>query len=81
MNGKSLGAAIQDIVADAVHKVIISALPHWHETKINHGVGVLESMQNEVHKIMGPMAQHALDTGAVHPLLEPLFRMMTGEDS
>jgi hypothetical protein len=75
----NLGMAIQDIVAGAVHKVILSVLPHWHETKINHHMSLLESTHETAQRVIGPMAQHCLDSGSVHPLLVPLFKLMTGE--
>lgn len=73
-----MGRAIADIVAESVHKVIVSVLPHHHMHRIKVTMDAIREADNQAKELLAPMAQHALDTGAVHPVLVPLFEMMAG---
>jgi hypothetical protein len=75
----SLGAAIAGLVASAVHHVIMSVLPEHHAERMRQQVQLWQSVVDSTHHQLRPIARHCLDTGAVHPLLEPIFRAMAGE--
>lgn len=78
-NGKaSLGTAIAHIIGTALHHAIVSALPHFHAERDRHTRGMLSEIAEGAQLDLAPIMAHLLDTGKVHPLLEPVVRRMAG---
>jgi len=78
--GGPLGRAISDVVAETVHKVIVSVLPHHHVQRMKATTDAINAANSRAHEMMAPMAQHVLDNCDVHPVLRPLFDMLAGRD-
>jgi len=81
MNGTgkvSAAQAIANLVGDVVHKVILSTSQHTHSERTRHTVGVLQEMADGAQAAVGPVMAHVLDTGKVHPVLEPVVRQLAG---
>ena len=76
----SLGRALAHAVADAVSHVLNATAPHQQEAKTRGILGTLHHVANESADAVAPIAQRCLDTGEVHPLLEPVLRLMAGKE-
>lgn len=76
----SLGDAIAHVVATAVHKVIESTAPHSQAVRTQATFDALDQAGHESHGLIGPLAQHVMDTGAVHPVLKPLLQALGAQD-
>lgn len=75
-NKGPFGAMLSNLIADVVVKVIAGATSHQNEARVRTNHDLLEDAGQKFHHAVRPMAQHCLDTGAVHPLLEPVFRLI-----
>ena len=78
--GAPLGRAISAVVADAVHRVIVSVLPGMHAEKWRATMAGMEELHKKHAELLAPFAQEMLDTGKVHPLLVPFFEAMAGKE-
>jgi len=76
----TFGEAISNMVADAVHKVIVHALPHVHAARVQAGMDAVSELTAKVHEGIAPMARECLDAGVVHDVLKPLFRILAGDE-
>lgn len=74
----SLGTAIANVIGQAIHHAIVSALPHWHAERDRHTRGMFQELADTAQTDLGPIFEHLLDTGKVHPLIEPVIRRMAG---
>jgi len=75
----SLGTAVAHVIGTALHHAIVTALPHLHAERDRHTRGMLSEMADSAQTDLAPIMGHLLDTGAVHPLLEPVVRRMAGK--
>jgi hypothetical protein len=71
-----LGKMISDLVADTVLKVIQHATPHQQAERTAATHDMLADSGSKVHYTVRGIAQHCLDSGTVHPLLEPVFTLI-----
>lgn len=78
--GGPLGRAISDVVAETVHKVILSVLPHHHIERTRSTIDAINEANGRAHTMMAPMAQHVLDNCDVHPVIRPILEMLAGRD-
>jgi hypothetical protein len=74
------GGAISNMVADAVHKVIVMTLPHIHAARTDATKAVFDEATTKVLMGIGPLMRECLDADVVHPVLRPVFRMLAGKD-
>jgi hypothetical protein len=72
------GQAIQNLVAEAVHKVVLSVLPHWHETRTAHTMKAMGHVTDEMRAGLQPFAAYCLDNDLVHEVLKPVFNTWAG---
>ena len=78
--GGAFGAAISNMVADAVHKVITHALPGIHAERIRQTTGAFHEASLTALESLGPLARSCLDADVVHDVLKPVFRILAGRD-
>lgn len=71
-----LGKMISDLVADTVLKVIQHATPHQEAQRVRANHDMIADTGAKVHHTVRGLAQHCLDSGTVHPLLEPVFTLI-----
>jgi hypothetical protein len=74
------GEAISNMVADAVHKVIVMTLPHIHAARTESAKSAVHEASTRATMAIGPLAQECLDAGVVHPALQPIFRLLSGDE-
>jgi hypothetical protein len=74
----SLGTAVAHIIGNAIHHAFVSASPHLNAERDRHTRGMLSEIADTAQTDIGPVMGHLLDTGKVHPLLEPIVRKMAG---
>lgn len=74
----TLGTAIGHVLATALHHAIVSAAPHLHAERDRHTRGIMSEIADSAQTDLGPVMGHILDTGAVHPLLEPIVKRIAG---
>lgn len=82
MNGQgasNFGQAVSNLIADTLHKVLHSVIPHHQEARVRHTTQALQEAADSAQTVLGPIMAHVHDTGKVHPLLEPLIRSMAGK--
>jgi hypothetical protein len=70
----NFGAALSRVIADALHHVVLSILPHHHAERVRAHEEWAKSVASDLHGGVAPVFQKLLDTDAVHPALEPLVR-------
>jgi len=74
----SAGQAIGNIIADVLHKVIVSVSPHVHADRTRATAGMLKEIADGAQTDLAPLMGHVLDTGKVHPLLVPVVTKLAG---
>jgi hypothetical protein len=74
----TLGTAVAHVIGNALHHAIVSAAPHLHAERDRHNRGMLHEIADSAQTDLGPIMAHLLDTGKVHPLLEPIVKRMAG---
>jgi len=74
----SLGQAVSNLVAEVVHKVIVSTSHHTQAERVRHTVGMAQEIADGAQTDLAPLMGHILDTGKVHPLLVPIVTKMAG---
>jgi hypothetical protein len=74
----SLGQAVAHLIGEAIHHAVLSVLPHAHQESLRHRMQVWQELGDAAQTELAPLFSHILDTGKVHPLLEPTIRKVAG---
>jgi len=74
----ALGVALVNLFADAIHRAVLSTLPHQTHERVRHTASILGEMNDAARTDLAPLMGHLLDTGKVHPLLSPTVERMAG---
>ena len=78
--GGAFGRALAHVLADALGKVILGALPPHHAERVRQHVALAEHVATELHPKIVNIGQHLLDVGTIHPLLEPIIKAWAGRE-
>ncbi|MGH3571182.1 MAG: hypothetical protein ACRDUW_05035 [Pseudonocardiaceae bacterium] len=73
-----LGMAIQDIVAGAVHQVLLGILPHHHKVRIEETGRAVSDATGKSLRSPRAIAEYCLDNDLVHDMLKSLFEHLAG---
>ncbi len=74
----SFGQAVANIIGEAVHRAVLSVLPHAHQESVRHRLGMWQEIGDAAQTELRPLMDHVLDTGKVHPVLLPVVRKLAG---
>jgi len=74
--GGPFGAALANVVADTVYKVLVAVLPHYQAARAHHGESWAQATHAGIHDLVRPMARAIADSENLHPLLRPVVEFI-----